>query len=70
MAERPVRDILDEWRAAERALDNAVDDEERAELEARIAELREEHERAIEERQIEAQELGHLAGRESEPAGA
>ena len=57
MAERAVRDILDDWRAAERALEDADDGEERETLEARVSELHEEHAAAIAAKNVEAESL-------------
>ena len=66
MVERAVRNILDDWRAAERALENADPGEERAKLEARIAELREEHAAALASRDTEAETLRGRAQEASE----
>ena len=67
VADRQVGDILAEWRAAEHALENAADDVEREEIEARIFALRGQHARATAVIQADAAEL---SGREPEPAGA
>ena len=58
--DRTVEKILSEWRDAERQHDTATDDETREALEARIAELADEHRRAMEERlpKDEPPELG------------
>ena len=67
MADRHVGDILAEWRAVEHELENAPDDVEREEIEARIFALRDEHASAMAANDAEAKDLG---GREPEPAGA
>ena len=67
MADRHVGDILADWRVAEHELEDAADDAQREEIEARIFALREEHVTAMAANDAEAKELG---GREPEPAGA
>lgn len=67
MADRHVGDILAEWRAVEHELEDAADDVEREEIEARIFALRDEHVTALAANDAEAKELG---GREPERAGA
>jgi hypothetical protein len=67
MADRHVGDILAEWRAVEHELEDAADDVEREEIEARIFALRAEHVAAMAANDTEAKELG---GREPERAGA
>jgi hypothetical protein len=70
MGDRGVGEILAAWRTAERELETIADDDEREEIEARIASLRDAHARAVAERQGEAQELADWPGRESEPTPA
>jgi hypothetical protein len=67
MAERAVKDILDDWRTAERALANADERDEREKLEARTSELREEHGAALAARDAEAD---MLRGRDEEATEA
>jgi hypothetical protein len=69
MGNRDVGEILAEWRTAERELEGTADDE-REEIEARIASLREAHARAVADRRGEAQELADRPGPESEPTPA
>jgi hypothetical protein len=57
MSYRPVADILAEWRAAERELDEASDEQVREAIEARVAALATEHRAALEEREVEAARL-------------
>ena len=66
METRAVDEILREWRAAERELEAAPDEDEREDIEARIAALRDEHAAAIAANEATAREL---SGREPEPAG-
>ena len=57
--------IISEWRELERQHEAATDDETREYLEAKIAELREEHHQAVEERMPadeEPPELGSALG--------
>ena len=66
MADRHVWDILARWRAAERELEDAADDDEREDIEARVAVLRDEYAAAVAASAATAKEL---SGREPEPAG-
>jgi hypothetical protein len=70
MGDRDVGEILASWRTAERELETTANDDEREEIEARIAAFRDAHARAVAERQGEAQELADWPGGESEPAPA
>ena len=54
--DRSVESILTEWRAVERSLATA-DEDDREELEARAAALRDEHHRALAAREVEASAL-------------
>jgi len=54
---RDVPEILSEWRALERELDSAHDDQTRVALAARIDVLRLEHAAALEQLDVEAHEL-------------
>ena len=60
MERRGIRSILEEWRAAERELDAATDDDIREYLHARIAALHAEHHAALGKRFEEADVVGHL----------
>jgi hypothetical protein len=66
MAGRNVGEILAEWRAAERELEDAADDPDREDIEARIAALRDAYGAAIEANGAPAKES---PGGEPEPAG-
>ena len=70
MGDRAVGEILADWRQAERELDATADEVARREIEARIASLRKDHARAIDDRAGEAQELADRPARESEPTSA
>ena len=59
MAERAVSSIIEEWREADRQLEDA-DDGSRLALEHRVSELRAEHEDALAKRARDAVELGSL----------
>jgi chromosome segregation ATPase len=59
--------VLSEWRAAERELETAADDDEREDIEARVAALRDEYAAAVAANESVARELG---GREAEPEPA
>jgi len=54
---RDVRSILTEWRALERQLHAATDDESRVVLAARIEVVRLEHAAALEQLDVEAHQL-------------
>jgi hypothetical protein len=60
--DRTVELILSEWRATERQLDAATNDETREALQARIAELADEHRHAVDDRlpDDDPPELGRL----------
>jgi hypothetical protein len=58
MPTRPVSEIIDEWRAAERELDQCTNATERIDLDRRIASLQDEHRAAVESQGVEATELG------------
>jgi hypothetical protein len=60
--DRRVDTIISEWRELERQYEAATDDETREYLEARIAELREEHHQAVEERMPADDEPPELGG--------
>jgi hypothetical protein len=60
MHQRDVPTILAEWRALERQLDAASDDELRDALRARIGAVRAEHAEAMAERRDEADVLGQF----------
>jgi hypothetical protein len=60
--DRRVDTIISEWRELERQYEAATDDETREYLEARIAELREEHHQAVEERMTADDEPPELGG--------
>jgi hypothetical protein len=66
MGNRDVCEILAEWRTAERELDATAADDEREEIEGRIAALRDEYAAAMAAKAAVATEL---SGREPEPAG-
>lgn len=48
--DRTVESILGEWRQLERELDSASDPDSQEDLQARIAQLRDEHARAVADR--------------------
>lgn len=56
--DRAIHDILTEWRAAERELEDAVDDDAREVLAARVAALASQHDEAVRARTAEAVEVG------------
>jgi hypothetical protein len=58
MAHRPLDTILAEWRAVENRLSSAEDQE----AAARLAALRDEYARAVEDRKADAEELGRAPG--------
>jgi hypothetical protein len=66
MVDRQVGDILAQWRAAERELEDAADDQQREDIEALIAALRDEYAVAVAANAAAAKEL---RGRAPEPAG-
>ena len=59
--------VLSEWRAAERELETAADDDEREDIEARVAAARDEYAAAVAANESAAREVG---GREAEPEPA
>jgi hypothetical protein len=65
--DRTVERIISEWREAERQYDAATDEETREALEARIAQLADEHRRAMDERLSgdEPPDLGGVRGAEA-----
>jgi len=56
--DRAIHDILEEWRAAERELAEAADDDARELLAARVAALARKHGDAVRARTPEAEEAG------------
>jgi hypothetical protein len=58
MPTRPVSEIIEEWRVAERELDQCATANERIELDRRIAALQDEHRAAVADQDVEAGELG------------
>jgi len=58
MPTRPVSDIIEEWRAAERELAQCTTASDRVELAQRVARLQEEHRTAIDGLDVEAHEIG------------
>jgi hypothetical protein len=58
MPTRPVSEIIEEWRVAERELDQCTTASERIELDRRVAALQDEHRSAVEDQDAEATQLG------------